>query len=421
MGVETIHTLVVGGGQAGLAMSAHLGRRKIPHLLLERHRIAERWRTERWDSLVANGPAWHDRFPDLGFDDMPGDAFAPRDRIVRYFEDYAAQIDAPLRCGVEVSSAERIRNDTAWRIETSEGTIVADALVCATGPFQKPLVPGLVPSDAGVTQIHSTAYRNPGALPEGAVLVVGAGSSGSQIADELLRSGRRVFLSVGPHDRPPIRYRGRDFCWWLGVLGLWDAPARAPGMEHVTIAVSGAHGGITVDFRRFAARGMTLLGRVEGCRDGVLNLAGDLRANVAAGDRYLLALLDQADAHVAANGLDLPPEPEARRIEPDPPSITDPLRHLDLSAEGIAAIVWATGFTSDYGWLKAGPFDARGTPVHRHGISPLPGLYVLGLPWLTRRASPFIWGVWSDAQRLAEVIDQRRGPSADPPLLAAHA
>jgi putative flavoprotein involved in K+ transport len=406
MGVERIHTLVVGGGQAGLAMSAHLGRRGVPHVVLERNRIAERWRSERWDSLVANGPAWHDRFPDLAFDDLDPDSFAPKDRIVAYFEAYAHKINAPIRTGVEVISATRSADGT-FRIETSMDTYLATNLVAATGPFQKPLIPAVVPAGACVMQMHSTGYRNPSQLPSGAVLVVGAGSSGAQIADELVRAGRRTFLSVGPHDRPPIRYRGRDFCWWLKVLGLWDARTREPGMEHVTIAVSGAHGGHTVDFRRFATRGVTLLGRAGPFADGALHVADDLAANIAGGDRNYLSLLDAADAYVLESGLDLPEEPEARIILKDPPCVTDPIRRIDLAEAGIGAIIWATGFQPDYGWLNVGRFDARGAPLHDKGVSTEPGLYFLGLPWLTRRASPFIWGVWHDADHLAGHIASR--------------
>ena len=297
---------------------------------------------------------------------------------------------------------------SGFRAETSEGVIEATNVVAATGPFQRPIIPAVVPQDAGIMQIHSNAYRNPGQLPEGAVLVVGAGSSGAQIADELLRAGKRVYLSVGPHDRPPIRYRGRDFCWWLGVLGMWDAKTREPGMEHVTIAVSGAHGGHTVDFRRLAARGMTLVGRAGPFKDGVMQCAPDLARNIAQGDANYLSVLDAADAYVARNGLDLPEEPEARKIDADPPCVTDPILQLNLAEAGITSIVWATGFALDFGWLKADAFDARGMPLHERGVSEVPGLYFLGLPWLSRRASPFIWGVWHDAEYLAGHIAARR-------------
>ncbi|NCF37467.1 MAG: NAD(P)-binding domain-containing protein [Gammaproteobacteria bacterium] len=404
MSIEKVETLVVGGGQAGLAMSEHLSNCGVPHLVLERYRIAERWRSERWDSLVANGPAWHDRFPGMEFSDLDPDAFAPKEQVADYFVAYAEKIAAPIRCGVEVKEVRKNVGRPGFRVETSDGVIEANSVVAATGPFQRPVIPAVVPEDAGIMQIHSNAYRNPEQLPEGAVLVVGAGSSGGQIADELLRANKRVYLSVGPHDRPPRSYRGRDFVWWLGVLGKWDAAAPGPGTEHVTISVSGAHGGQTVDFRRLAARGMTLVGRTESFEDGVMRFAPDLADNLAQGDANYLSVLDEADAYVARNGLDLPEEPEARIIEPDPECVTDPILALDLAEAGVTSIIWATGFAVDYSWLKVDAFDEQGKPKHQRGISAEPGIYFLGLPWQSRRGSSFIWGVWHDAKFLADHI-----------------
>jgi putative flavoprotein involved in K+ transport len=410
--VEAVEALVVGGGQAGLAMSEHLSRCGVEHVVLERNRIAERWRSERWDSLVANGPAWHDRFPNLEFAGLDPNAFATKDQVVEYFEMYAEKIGAPVRCGVDVLAVRRKDGRPGFRAETSAGAIDAGYVVAATGPFQCPLIPAMVPDQAGLVQLHSNTYRNPGQLPEGAVLVVGAGSSGVQIADELLRSGRRVFLSVGPHDRPPRRYRGRDFVWWLGVLGKWDAEAPAPGAGHVTIAVSGAGGGHTVDFREHAARGMTLVGRTISFADGAMRFAPDLGANVARGDANYLSLLDEADAYVLQNGLDLPEEPEARNVGPDPACLTEPLLELNLAGAGVASIVWATGFDVDFGWFQVDAFDERGRPSHRRGVSQEPGAYFLGLPWLSGRGSSFIWGVWHDAGHIADHIAVRRGYAA---------
>lgn len=408
MSVEKVDTLVIGAGQAGVAMSEHLSKRGVPHLVVEKNRIAESWRTARWDSLVANGPAWHDRFPGMTFSDFGPDAFAPKEKVADYFVAYAERIAAPIRCGVEVKAVQKGANGTGFQVETSEGMIEAANVVAATGPFQRPIVPAVVPPESGITQLHSNAYRNPGQLPEGAVLVVGAGSSGTQIADELLRSGRSVYLSVGPHDRPPRRYRGRDFCWWLGALGIWDLKVPAPNTEHVTIAVSGAYGGQTVDFRRLAARGMTLLGRAETFKNGVMHFAPDLAKNIALGDANYLSLLDQADDYAATNGLDLPEEPEARKMEPDPACVTDPLLQLDLKDAGITSIIWATGYALDFSWMKIETFDENGRPLHDRGVAKVPGLYFLGLPWLSRRASSFIWGVWHDAEYVASHIAERQ-------------
>ena len=400
--------LIVGGGQAGLAMSEHLSAADVPHVILERHRIAERWRSGRWDSLVANGPAWHDRFPTLEFADVGPDAFASKEQVADYFVAYAEKIAAPVRCGVEVTSVRRTAGRAGFRVQTTDGSVEARYVVAATGPFQRPVIPPVVGDDAGLLQMHSSGYRNPDQLPDGAVLVVGAGSSGVQIADELLRSGRRVYLSVGPHDRPPRRYRGRDFVWWLGVLGKWDADAPPQGAEHVTIAVSGAFGGHTVDFRDLAARGMTLVGLTVSFEDGTMRFATDLGANIAAGDANYLSLLDEADAYVTRMGLDLPQEPEARELGPLPACVTEPVVELDLAGAGVRSIIWATGFAVDYSWLQVDAFDADGKPKHRRGVSSEPGVYFLGLPWLSRRGSSFIWGVWHDARYLADHIATQR-------------
>ena len=408
MPVEKIETLVVGAGQAGIAMSEHLGKAGIPHVVLERERIAERWRTGRWDSLVANGPAWHDRFPGLEFRNFDRDGFVPKDQVADYFVDYAKMISAPVRTGVDVTSVRRNEGRPGFQVETSAGALEASYIVAATGPFQSPVIPPVVPDSAGIPQMHSAAYRNPAQLPDGAVLVVGAGSSGVQIADELQRAGKKVYLSVGAHDRPPRTYRGQDFCWWLGVLNKWDAATPPAGAEHVTISVSGAYGGLTVDFRRLAHEGMILTGVTKRFENGVMHFAPDLADNIARGDANYLSVLDEADAYVSRNGLDLPAEPDARRILPDPDCVTNPILSLDLKAAGIGSIIWATGFAVDYSWLKFDAFDEKGRPKHQRGVSVEPGLYFLGLPWQSRRGSSFIWGVWHDARFIADQIAIQR-------------
>ena len=408
MSIEKIDTLIVGGGQAGLAMSEHLSNCSVPHLILERHRIAERWRSERWDSLVANGPAWHDRFPGMEFSDINPDAFPSKKNVVDYFVAYAERIAAPIRCGVEVKDVQRNFERPGFSVETSNGVIQAKNVVAATGPFQRPIIPNIVPEDANIMQIHSKTYCNPDQLPEGAVLVVGAGSSGVQIGDELMRAGKRVYLSVGLHNRPPRRYRGIDYVWWLGILGKWESQFVEKGKEHVTIAVSGAHGGETVDFRRLAEQGMMLVGMTTSFKDGKLNFAPDLANNIAEGDVDYLSVLDEADAYALRNGLELPEDPDARQIGPDPDCVTDLTLELDIAEAGVTAIIWATGYTVDFSWLKVDTFDEQGRPKHQRGISEEPGIYFLGLPWLSRRGSSFIWGVWYDAKFLADQISTRR-------------
>lgn len=403
-----IDTLVIGAGQAGVAMSEHLSRLDVPHLVLEKNRIAEAWRSGRWDSLVANGPAWHDRFPSMAFPECAPDSFVAKEKVADYFVDYAEKFHAPIRTGVEVLRVERNSGRAGFTVQTSEGVIAAQRIVAATGPFQKPVIPAIAPRNDRLTQIHSADYRNPQQLPEGGVLVIGAGSSGVQIADELQRAGKTVFLSVGPHDRPPRAYRNRDFCWWLGVLGMWDAAASQPGKEHVTIAVSGARGGHTVDFRALAAQGVNLVGMTRAFEGETVTFQLDLAHNIARGDASYLALLDAADAYIVRNGLDLPEEPEARHFLPDPDCVTRPLSELNLARAGINSIIWATGYVADYSWLKVAAFDEKGKPQHHRGVSAEPGVYFLGLPWLSRRGSTFIWGVWHDAKYIADQIAIQR-------------
>jgi putative flavoprotein involved in K+ transport len=406
--IEIVDTLVVGGGQAGLAMSEHLSKCGIDHLVLERHRIAERWRTERWDSLVANGPAWHDRFPSMEFSDVGPDDFASKASVASYFEEFVERMNVPIRCGVEVLSVTKTKDGSGFSVATSHGLIQARNVVAATGPFQHPSIPPVVPEQDGLVQMHSTVYRNPTQLNEGAVLVVGAGSSGAQIAEELLASGREVYLSVGPHDRPPRSYRGHDFVWWLGVLGKWQQKLPTVGAEHVTIAVSGANGGQTVDFRRFAENGMALVGMTQSFQNGKLTFAPDLAMNVEQGDANYLSVLDEADAYIAREGLDLPLDLQAREVGPEPECVKNPILELNLEQAGITTIIWATGFTQNFDWLKVDAFDGQGKPQHLQGVSSEPGIYFLGLPWLSMRGSAFIWGVWVDAEFLADHMAKSR-------------
>ena len=300
------------------------------------------------------------------------------------------------------------KNFKGKQIITSEGVIETSYVISATGAFQSPMVPPIVPDIAGIKQIHSTDYRNSSELPNGNVLIVGAGSSGAQISMDLMKTSRKIFLSVGSHDRPPRRYRNRDFCWWLGVLNLWDAEAN-PSSTHTTIAVSGADGGSTVDFRKLANQGLTLLGLTEGFQDGVLTFANNLSENIREGDKNYLSILDLADAYAERNGLDLPLDLEARKIGPDPQCISSPIRSVDLRAENINTIIWATGFSNDYSWLQVDAFEATNAPSHKRGISSEPGVYFLGLPWQSRRGSSFIWGVWHDAKFIVDHIQKQQG------------
>ncbi|MCL6233093.1 NAD(P)/FAD-dependent oxidoreductase [Acinetobacter sp. ANC 5579] len=402
----TVDTVVVGAGQAGVAMSEHLNALGISHVVLEKNRIAEAWRTRRWDSLVANGPCWHDRFPNMEFDADP-DSFIHHDQVADYFQNYAEKFNLPIHTGVEVFKVYKTDQRLGFTVETSEGTIYTQRLVSATGAFQKAVIPPVALQKPEFYQIHSDQYKNPQQLPEGAVLVIGSGSSGVQIADEINRSGKKVYLSIGQHERPPRTYRNRDNVWWLGVLGGWDFMRTDKGPLK-GLAVSGAHGGINIDFRALAKQGITLLGMTDSFDGQKIQFKADLKQNLESGDAALHAFYDQADEYVRANGLDLPAEPQARQLLPNPECVTQPILELDMQAANITSVIWASGFSYDFDWLQVNAFDEQKKPKHKRGISDERGIYFLGLPYLTGRGSSFIWGVWHDAKYIAEHIDIQR-------------
>ena len=401
-----INTIIIGGGQAGLAASEHLKNNNIQHIIFERNRIVEKWRSCRWDSLVANGPAWHDRFPTLEFSNSDPNSFVSKNRVVEYFEEFAKKIKAPIHVNVNVEKVEKNFSNPKFLVKTSDGLYQTDNVIVATGAFQEPIIPKIIPQESSVNQLHSQEYKNPDQFSEGAVLVIGSGSSGSQIAEELRRSNKKVYFSIGPHDRPPRRYRGRDNVWWLGVLGKWEAKTPNPGTQHVTIAVSGYDGGKTIDFRKFANMGITLLGMTKEYKHEKIIFENDLKKNIINGDQNYLSLLDEADEYIKSNNLDFPEEPDARKFEKDHECISNPVLELDLKASNIKNIIWATGYKNNFNWIKFDIFDETGKPKHKNGVSIEKGLYFLGLPWLSMRGSSFIWGVWKDAKFLAEHISK---------------
>lgn len=382
-------------------MSHRLKQRGRPHLVLERHRIAERWRSERWNGLRFQFPNWSVRLPDFPFPHIDPDGFSASADIVAYLDAYAAFVAPPIRCGVTVTALRR--RDGSFHAETSQGPIESSNVVVAAGPYQRPLVPDLL-AGHGIFQVHASGYRAPEQLPAGAVLIVGAGASGAQIAEELLLAGRRVYLSVGQHRRMPRRYRGHDLIWWLAKMGLDQVPIEKRGPPAPLPLITGAEGGHTIDFRDFAERGVTLLGRAEASRDGVMTFADDLAASLADGDAAYAAFLDMVDQFVMREALDVPLEPGARA---KPMPVPETLRRLDLHADGIGAVIWSTGYGFDLDWIDLPVLDATGAPVHRHGVTEIPGLYFLGLQWLSRMSSSFLSGVGDDAARLADHIVER--------------
>jgi putative flavoprotein involved in K+ transport len=422
--LEGLHrtVVVVGGGQAGLSMSYHLAQRGIDHIVLERERVGHEWRARRWDSFCLVTPNWQCLLPGFPYTGDDPHGFMVKDQIVDYIEAYAKSFDAPLAEGVEV---RRLRSTSSGRfaVETSAGTLTADQVVAATGPYQVPLVPRMgerLPER--IRQIHAADYRNPQGLPEGAVLVVGSGQSGAQIAEDLHLDGRRVHLATGNAPRVARFYRGRDVVDWLDDMGHYrrsvedfDDPdsVRLRTNHYVT----GRDGGRDIDLRAFAAAGMRLHGRMASVSGETVRFEGDLKANLDSADRVSESIKDAIDAYIAAAGLAAPVEERYTPVwepEHEDPTV------IDLAAEEVAAVVWCTGFGQDLRWIEAPVFNGRGYPVHRRGVTAVPGLYFLGLPWQWTWGSGRFSGVGADAGFLAERIADRAAatPGLEVPWIA---
>jgi putative flavoprotein involved in K+ transport len=332
---------------------------------------------------------------------------------LRFIESYAAYIDAPLRCGLAATALRQTPDSTRLIVETTANLFEAKNVVIATGPFHVPV--DLLPVGGTALHLHSSQYRNPQQLPPGAVLVIGSGNSGHQIAEELCSAGRRVYLSVSKHRRMPRRYRGKDYIWWHFVLGEADTTVDQRQGAQPPRLFTGVRGGYDVDLRRLAADGIVLLGRVLGGQGGRLAIARDLGENLARGDTSFVEFTQQADEHVRRKGLDLPPSDKSAEVLRNPTEVTDPVLTLDLAEADISTIIWANGFKYDFGWIDL-PIFARGTqssdraPEHKRGVTRVPGVYFLGLPWLHKFKSAFLHGVGEDAEHLAEHIagDARR-------------
>ncbi len=411
--MEYVETLIIGCGQAGLAMSYHLSRLGREHIILERARLAERWRTQRWDSLMFQFPNWSIELPGRGYSGSDPDGFSHRSQVIEFIEGYSEWIKAPVRLGMNVVTLRPAPIDGRYRVATERGELEARNVIIATGPYQRPQVPPLasaLPPD--LVQVHSGDYRNPAALPAGAVLVIGSGASGCQIAEELVQAGRRVYFSIGRHRRVPRRYRGRDVFWWRRALGHLDQTAEATPEARRMHAplVTGVRGGHDIDIRRYTAWGMTLLGHVLDVRDGRIALAPDLEDSLAIGDRTFIEFRQAVDEYVRNTGMDA----ALAEGDADPGSaIATPRspREIEIRAAGIRSVIWATGYSLDFGWVEVPIFDALGRPVHLRGVTAAPGVYLLGLAWLHKAKSSFLYGVGEDAEYLAVQISQASAES----------
>ncbi|TDH59112.1 pyridine nucleotide-disulfide oxidoreductase [Dankookia rubra] len=400
--MQRISVVVIGAGQAGLAISHCLAGRGVPHVVLERGRIAERWRSERWDSLRLLTPNWMTRLPGWSYRGAEPDGFMASGDFAGYLDAYAGATDAPVECGVTVQAVRFGRR--GYRVETNRGTWEAAAVVIATGYCDRPAIPDLAQAlPAGIRQVTPSDYRNPAELPAGGVLVVGASATGVQLAEEIQRAGRQVHLSVGRHTRLPRHYRGRDIWCWLERTGLLDERTTevsdlARARQQPSFQLVGRPDGGTTDLGTLQAAGVRLLGRATGHSGGVLHLQDDLEETVEGAQRALERLLARIDGLADQAGAS--PEPGvAHRIR-----VGTAPTSLDLDAAGIGSVVWATGFRRDYGWLQVPVLGTDGEIVHQGGITPAPGLFALGLRFMRRRRSSFIDGVGQDARELTEAI-----------------
>lgn len=407
MGIH-LDTVIIGAGQAGLALSRLLTEQRQEHVVLERGRVGERWRSERWDSFRLLTPNWQARLPGHRYQGPDTDGFMDKESVVGFFEDYAASFDAPVRTGVTVTSVSPDGPD--WTVQTDQGDYHAHNVVVATGHMDIPKIPA-VASDVppSVTQLHSSLYRNANELPEGAVLVVGAGPSGQQIARELAAGGRRVVIAAGRHRTLPRRYRGHDVYWWMERLGMLqrtvdslpDPTAAARTRSSVLTA-----GTDDLDLRVLAAEGVVPAGRLVGVHGSLVAFSDDLDCTLTEADANRERFKDLVDAYVERTAMQAPAEP---RNEPEVPDWAhDAPRFLDLDHLGIGTVVWATGYGRSYRWIDADVFDADGEPIHQRGVTAAPGLYFLGLRWLYRRNSGFIDGVGADAAFLAGHLSTRQ-------------
>jgi putative flavoprotein involved in K+ transport len=404
VGAERVAVLIVGAGQAGLATSYELTRRGLDHVVLERGRIGESWRG-RWDSLSMILPNWFNGLPGFPYQGHEPDGFQSRDEWVADLARYAEEFALPVRQGVAVT-AVRQRRDGRFALQTSAGALVAEHVVVATGANQVPRIPAIAAGMADtIHQIHSGGYRNPEALPPGAVLVVGTGNSGSQIAEELHRAGRTVYLSVGFSGFPLRRYRGRDVFWWYYTAKLHQFrgdEGKPRGLGNIT----GRDGGRALNLHQFARDGVCLLGRIQAIDGVVVTLAPDLAASLAAVDRLTADFRDAVDAYIDAHELDAPadePSPDGGRGDAD---VTDAPTTLDLHAAGITSVIWASGYGWDLAWLRLPVLDAAGAPRNATGLSPCAGLYFAGMS-AAAPPSTSIGGVGAEAARIAAEIAAR--------------
>jgi putative flavoprotein involved in K+ transport len=405
----TVDVVVVGAGQAGLVASYLLGLDRVHHLVLEGGEIGQSWRKHRWDSFHLNTPNWSNGLAGMEFHSQEPYAFATRNELVAFFEEYASNFHLPIMPRSSVTSLRRTSNGR-YALRTQSEEMQAKAVILASGGMTRPRVPALaerLPDDFAV--LSAGTYRNPETLPKGAVLVVGSGQSGCQITEDLLEAGREVYLSVGKVARAPRSYRGRDIVAWWKDMGLWDLKLHQLEDQSLQFAaqpqVSGTHGGHTVSLQSLARDGAVLLGRVLDVDRRALRLDRSVRECIRFADEKSRAFKAAIDAHVEREGI----RAEAPLPDPGEPPLpdlreSDEITNFDLSRAGVSSVIWCTGFDADWSWVKVDMFDQAGRPRHNNGETEFPGLYLLGMPWLSARKSGILLGVSDDAARIVQHI-----------------
>jgi putative flavoprotein involved in K+ transport len=421
--VSQVDVVVVGAGQAGLTVSYYLRALGVEHVVLERGRAGESWRSARWDSFTLVTPNWMTRLPGYDLAAGTGRDFLPREEVVSLLDGFARGL--PVCTGTEVLSVRAA--DRGYDVLTAAGRIAARTVVVAGGGQRRPVIPGLA-SDlpADICQSDAGHYRNAGALPPGAILVVGSGQSGMQIATDLVLAGREVLLATSSVPRVPRRYRGRDVHEWGVELGVYDQLTEAvtdpAEFRRPHPMLSGAHGGQTLSYHQLARGGVRLLGRLTGAEGYMLRFGPDLARNIQAADQGAEQFRRMVDDYVARAGIVAPP-PDTDPAERPEPAAGEAPRALDARAEHISTVLWCTGFGPDTGWLHVPVLRPDGTVDHVRGVTALPGLYVAGYPWLSNRGSGLLYGVAADAARVAQHIAAdalgRAGQAVLHPVLAA--
>lgn len=405
--------VVIGAGQAGLSLSYYLTRQSVHHVVLEKGHVADTWRNRRWDSFTLVTPNWRVRLPDFPYRGDNPDGFMPRDDVVSFIEAFARSFKAPVRTGVCVRSLE-CQDDHVYLIRTDEGTIEAGTVVVATGAFQAPKIPPFsssLPRD--LLQIPSEQYRNPRSLPDGAILIVGSGQSGTQIAEELVESGRTVYLATSGAGRLPRRYRGKDILHWFAETGMDDDRVDDPVHQRAKFEaaphLTGKNGGHDITLRGLEAQGVVLLGSLLSTEGDRLRFLPNLKQNFAKEEQFARQILARIDRYlktrpeIAPAGTDhsTPSAHRGRRL--------NPVLELDVRSAGISTVIWATGYRPSFDWIHIPVFDEDGYPVQERGVTAYPGLYFLGLHWMHTRSSGLIFGVGRDAEYLASrIVSDRR-------------